>query len=255
MNFWDWLTGSSDESAESEDTRTNRVFEMETVTESTETTRSTKHTWTRSIELVHFSNDDPMLVAYDEMVDTSNKIKYRVYEMEITHETGRAQRSYGLFSYPIKDTPQSRVNSMAVTHRDPVGSFDITMEREANVIRHDTFIDGFPSVEDLLEAKGKYRDIEFKLDGRDVDPSDQYYAPPETVLDDATRFYRCKHTDRPIWNREYEFDSWASDLNIEYESTLTNLVRDHFQGDLKDVQIITPEGQILRPDRALPEGE
>jgi hypothetical protein len=236
--FVQFMTISSDSDDESEPrySREN-PFELDLTEYEYTSEIEVSETIERTVELIHFTDGQTLVVEYDEVLDMGDEREYRAVTGLETR--GNIRNSDGDFVNRVVDNTVTEVKEMAVTHRQEVDTFEVTVTADAT--RHKKWydIENEAEIPDYLYSDAPNRTF---TKSKAFKPNDGFEMPGG---------YGCNSFERMgsqlIYGRRY----WVEDIRnveIDAEKTIADVLESSVIGGTDQLRATSANGNILLPD-------
>lgn len=201
-----------------------------------------EYTFERTVELIHFAQGGTLVVEHDKVDQNGEKLVFRSFT-DIA-STGGGYRPSSTTGTEYENVA-TRVNDMAVAHREEIGTIEVTAARPVNLIEHYQRVvnmDELPS--EVVTDTGVPNIHEVAKDEDDTD-----FERP--WRDNGFE----KHEGQVVWRRRYRFDSFTAPTRVEQDKTMGEVLQEAVQGGASNMRAVSADGSILMPDQEIDGGD
>lgn len=232
------LLGRTDDGDSSVETPDPPVVRTEDVSETIE--HRATYEIERSVELIHFAHGGSLVVEYD---NTYSDGEQQYFESVTEIQSAGSGWSIDKTTQLHFGNTVSKVNTMAIAHREPIGTIDVTVSRDCEITKD------YDRVVNMHELP-----VRAVSGGKPIQ---------DLVIDeDGSRYERGwggsgfeKYQGMVVWNLNYEHNTFTGDTEIDVERSMGDVLQDAVQGGMSNMRAVSANGGVLLPDSEIGNGD
>ena len=204
-------------------------------------TRTSSHTVERKVEIIHFTDSNPIVVEYDEADSTGEYLVLKSVSDITAH--GGALREGDVTSLQF-DNEVTKVNEMSVTHREVLGTYDVEVTRQVVIDEtYNKLVNEDELPDEVFNSKQVPYRRKLAVDEHDTDIYKSRYQYGFERLDGDI-----------IHGRYYSVDEFTEPTSIKPEKNIGHVLQNSVSGNTQQLQAVSADGNMTLPESDAGEG-